>query len=349
MPEEPTASNSTDETTDEAYPSDGSDKTEEPSQGAPSRSTVPTWRPLVRPYLLRLASKISDQGRKDYSISFPIGRFNILASPLDQDLALIAAEGHSPDQPHRLFLLDAMGLEILIAVAFRKFEKSRETGDTEDWGPVEEGLNFGYRLSHAITIEMRRMTDEGLTGAANELQDARRRLTSLIDEVEKTGGETKSEPKDSPGQECFVYHWDSSGSASDMARRPVEVSRNRPSSAQAQRGAGLKRLALTVLVVILGLILTQLWLNRERELQDFSSEDFPKVPGIEQVVNRSPVLLIIVSERQWNASDRYEKNEAIDSVRMIVEPAGYKRVEFRSRLSANLASWNGGKKVVIKK
>ncbi len=349
MPEEPTASNSTDETTDEACQSDLSAEVEEPSQDAPSQDTVPPWRPLVRPYLLRLASKINDQGRREYSISFPIGRFNILASPLDQDLALIAAGGHSPDQSHRLLLLDAIGLEILIAVAHRKFEKSRDADSTEDWGPVEEGLNFGYRLSHAMTKEMRRMRDEGLTDATNEVQDARRRLTSFIDEVEQADRGGKTEPEDGPGQERFVYQWDSSGTASDTARRPVEVSRTRRSATPGPQGIWLRRLALTVLVVIFGLILTQLWLNRYRQLQDFSTEDFPGVPGIEQVINRSPVLLIIVSEEQWATKDRPEKEELIDSVRKIIEPAGYKRVEFRSTISPDLASWNSGDRIVISK
>jgi len=348
MPDEPTKSDSTDGTTEEAGLPEQSTEVKEASKGRPSSKKVPTWRPLAHPYLLRLASKINAQGRKEHSISFPIGQLNILVSPLDQDLALMTAEGHNPESPHHLLLLDAVGLEILIAVAHRKFEKSRDTDTPEAWDPVEKGLNLGYRLSHAMTIEMREMSDEGLTDAANEVQDARRRLTSLIDEVEQTNRGRRAEPEEEPGQERFVYQWDSSGSTSDFDRGPVEVSRKRTSAAPGTNRTGLKRLALTALIIVFGLVLIQIWMNRPRQLQDFSTEDFPKVPGIEQVVNRSPVLLIIVSEEPWTASDRYEKNEAIDSVRKIVEPAGYKRVEFRSKISADLASWNGGTDIVIK-
>lgn len=313
----------------------------------PPAADIPPWRPLVKPYLLRLASKITDEGPKEHSISFPIGRSNILVSPLDQVLALRAAEDLDPEQPHHLLLLDALGLEILLAVARRKAEKSEGSEKTAAGDRLEQGLDFSYRLSHAMTIELRTLRDQGGMDGADEIHDARRRLTSLIDEIEHVVKNETAELDDTPEQGRFLYQWDSSGSASGTTRHPVNTSKTPTSSPPAGTDKGRQHLVLAVLILVLGAVVTNLWLGRSRQLQDFSIEDFPKVPGIEQVVNRSPVLLIVVSERQWTASDRYEKSEAIDSVRKIIEPAGYTRVEFRSPVSGNLASWSGGNGIVI--
>lgn len=343
MPEEPTNLDSVDETNEEAGTSD-----HDSAAGGPHRDQRHAWRPLVHPYLLKVASKISDQGRKDQSISFPIGRFDILATPLDQDLAILAAEGHLPDQSHRLLVSDALGLEILLGVAHRKYEKSGDAPHAPTGAAVEKGLNLAYRLSHTMTVEMHQLTESGLTDAANEVQDSRRRLTLIIDEVEQAFKGPKTEAKGEPDQERFVYQWDSSGSASKSVASPVEVSKKRPAPEPTPKANGLKGLALAVLVIIFGLILAQLWLNRPRELRDFSPEDFPGVPGIEQVINRSPVLVIVVSERQWTAADNFEKKEAIELVGTVINPAGYRRAEFRSRSNPDLASWNGGTDIVIK-
>ncbi len=310
---------------------------------------TPPWRPLVHPYLLRLASKITKDGAKEQAISFPIGRSNILVSPLDQVLALRAAENLDPEHPHHLVLLDALGLEILLAVARRKTGKSEGSEKTEAKDRLEQGLDFSYRLSHTMTIEIHRLRDQGGMDAADEVHDARSRLTSLVAKIEHGVKNETAELEDTPEQGRFLYQWDSSGSASGSIRRPVDTSKTPTSSPPAGINKGRQHLVLAVLLLVFGAVAINLWLSRSRQLQDFSVEDFPKVPGIEQVINRSPVLLIVVSERQWTASDRYEKSEAIDSVRKIIEPAGYRRAEFRSRISGNLASWNGGSNIVIPK
>ncbi len=327
-------------TPDQALPS---------AKPGPPVTDTPPWRPLVQPYLLRLASKITDEGPKKHSISFPIGRTSILVSPLDQVLALRAAENLDPEEPHHLMLLDALGLEILIAVARRKAEQSEGSEKTGAEDRLGQGLDFAYRISHAMTIGMRKLSDEGGMDATNEVHDARCRLTSLIDDVEHAIKNDMAELEDTPEQERFVYQWDSSGTASGTTLPKVKASEKRTLSRPSSSGNGRQRLVLAVLILVFGAIAINLWLSRPRQLQDFSVEDFPKVPGIEQVINRSPVLLIVVTERQWAASDRYEKHEAVDSVRKIIEPAGYKRVEFRSQISGNLASWNGGSKIVITK
>ena len=46
----------------------------------------------------------------------------------------------------------------------------------------------------------------------------------------------------------------------------------------------------------------------------------------------------IVSEEQWKGADRFDKEHAVASVRKKIEPAGYRRAEFRSTISSNLAS-----------
>ncbi|RLE25160.1 MAG: hypothetical protein DRJ61_03990 [Acidobacteria bacterium] len=315
----------------------------------PPAADTPTWRPLIKPYLLKLASKVTDQGPKEHSISFPIGDTSILVSPLDQALALRAAENLEPEKPHHLLLLDALGMEILIAVARRKAEKSEGSKKTAAEDRLEQGLDFGYRISHAMTIRIRKLRDEGEMDAADEVHDSWRRLTSLIDEVEHAVKSKAVELEETPEQDRFVYQWDSSGATSGATRHPVKTSKTPTPSPPANSDKGRQHLVLAVLILVLGAVVTNLLLSRSHQLQDFSVEDFPKIPGIEQVINRSPVLLIVVSEREWIACDRYEKSEAIDSVRKIIEPAGYKRVEFRSRISGNLASWNGGSDIVITK
>lgn len=342
MPEEPTNLDSADETEGATAAYDRDSAAEESHQDRKL-----SWRPLAHPYLVKLGTKVLDQGRTNQSITFPIGRFEILATPLDQDLALLAAKGQLPEQSHRLLVADALGLEILIAVAHRKFEKSGDPSHGATGNAVEKGLNLAYRLSHTMTLELHQLTEKGLETEANEVEDSRRRLTSLINDVEQAFKDPKTEEEDKPDQGQFVYQWDSSGSASETTRSPVEVSRKGPTPAPAPGRNGLKGLALAVLVIIFGLVLAQLWLNRPRELRDFSADDFPAVPGIEQVVNRSPVLVIVVSDRQWTAADRFEKKEAIESVVTLIEPAGYRRAEVRSKSNPDLASWNGGTDIVI--
>ncbi|MCK5378347.1 MAG: hypothetical protein KAJ78_03040 [Acidobacteria bacterium] len=316
-------------------------------QGTSSDQPAP-WRPLVYPYLLKLASKIKDKGRKEHSISFPIGRVDILISPLDQDLALSTSESCDPEEQHLLLIRDAIGMGILIVVAQRKYENPGGAEDPKNLDRVERGLNFGYRLSHAMTVEMRRLRNEDLMDAANEVQDSRRRLTLLINEAEEAVRSGKPE-RERPDQQRFVYQWDSSGAGSDTAHRPVTGPGGHTSTAPAPPRKGRKPLVLAVLIVVLGVVLAGLWQNRARQLPDFSTGDFPEVPGIEKVINRSPVILIIVSERQWAAADRFEKEQAVTSVRKVIEPAGYKQAEFRSANSPRLASWKGGNNIVIEK
>ena len=221
---------------------------------------------------------------------------------------------------------------------------------------IEKGLDCGYRLSHMMTVEMRRLRNDGLVDAAAEVQDARRRLSSIINEAEKTIQKPVASPQptqdsesDEQAPQRFVYQWDSSGSDSDSGRIPAQSSHVRRGTLPPKKNTGRQILILAVLMAVFGLVLTHLWLNRPRQLQDFSVEDFPGVPGIEQVINRSPVILIIVSGDQWLGTGRFNKERAVASVGKTVGPAGYKRAEFRSATSSSLAAWNGDGKIVIAK
>lgn len=342
MPEEPTNRDSADEANGETPATDRSSTADDSHQDRKF-----TWRSHAHPYLVKFSSKLLDQGQSNQTISFPIGQFELAASPLDQDLALLAAKDELPDRSDRLLIADALGLEILIAVTHRKFEKSGEPPHGAAGTAVEKALNLGYRLSHAMALEMHQLREKGLEDEADEVEESRRRLTSLVDEAERAFKKPNNGDEAQPAQDRFVYQWDSSGSASDGANRPDEAPRTRPAPTPAAERNGRKAAALAVLVIIFGLILGRLWVNRQRELRDFSPENFSDVPGIEQVVNRSPVLVIIVSDRPWTAADRLEKKEAIESVAAIIKPAGYRRAEIRSRSNPDLASWDARGDITI--
>jgi len=336
----------TNETLDETR-GDSAHLDHHPEREEPSSDASPTWQPLARPYLLTLAEKIKDQGAKKHSISVPVGRFDILASPLEQILALQTAEGHNPENPSHLLIRDALGMRLLIAVIQRKLEKPENIDNPNIRARLDDGLGVAYRLAHTMTVDVRRMWDEGSKDAADEIQTSKQRLIAAIEEIEEISRESKPEPDKEIDDQRFVYQWDSSGSASGESRHPVTTAKTRVAAPQAPKGTGRHRLIFAVLVVVLGLVLGNLWLNRPRQLPDFSAEDFPKVPGIEQVINRSPVLLVIVSESTWNAADRFEKEEAVISVVDTIKPVGYKKAEFRSRATPSLAAWNGGDKITI--
>ncbi|RLE23992.1 MAG: hypothetical protein DRJ65_10725 [Acidobacteria bacterium] len=339
-------------TTNESLDETGSEsvqKDHQPEREEPSSDTPPPWRPLGHPYLLTLAAKVKGQGPKKHSISIPIGRFNILVSPMDQTLALQAAEGHASENPSHLMIRDAMGMRLMIAVAQRKLDKPENLNDPDIQARLEEGLGLAYRLAHTMTVEVHRLWDEGSKDAADEIQISKRHLIAAIEGIENSGQEDSPEPEKKTEDQRFLYQWDSSGSASGESRRPVTTAKTRVAVPQAPKGTGRHRLIFSVLMVVLGIILSNLWLNRTRQLPDFSTEDFPKVPGIEQVINRSPTILIIVSESQWSSTDRFEKEEAVTSVVDTIKPAGYKAAEFRSRATPSLAAWNGGNKITIVK
>jgi len=347
MPEEQTKSDVLGDTDGEAVQEDQPTEVKEPSSETP-----PKWRTLGHPYLLTLAIKITDQGPKKHAISIPVGRFSVLVSPLDQVLALQVAEGHDPEQPHHLLIRDAMGMRILIAVAQRKLEKP-ENADSPYFGArLEEGLGLAYRLAHTMTVEVRRLWDQESKEAADEIQGAKQHLIAAIEEIEKSrkiDQDDSPEPEKNADDQRFLYQWDSSGTASGDSRRPVTTAKTRVVAPPKPKGTGRHRLIFAVLVIVLGVILGNLWMNRARQLPDFTTEDFPKVPGIEQVINRSPAIVIIVSERQWTAADRFEKEEAVASVIGTIKPAGYKSAQFRSRNNPSLAAWNGGDKITIVK
>ncbi len=322
-------------------PDDGDQQTDDAASGA--SECPPDWREAVAPYLLKLARRITEQGRRNHSISFPIGRCNILVSPREQDLVLDAATGSSSEEEHHRHSLDAIGLSILIAVAVRKFERSGEDRHRER---LECGVRWGFLLAHTMTVEMRTLRDAGMMEESGELQDARRLLTTVIEKAEtllESGRPPRPAGEGSAGDQRFVYDWDSLASSSPD-HRSVTTSRIRTiPTVEKPENIRRKKIILAVLAVIFGAILVNLWLNRERQLPGFDVEDFPEVPGIEQVINRSPVLLIVVSDARWTAADRWEREQAMTSIVEKIRPVGYRRAEIRSKISPLLASWNGGR------
>ncbi len=323
-----------------------------PSQSDPA----PPWRDFVKPYLLNLASKVSEQGPKRHSIPIRIGRFNILVSPLDQRLVLRFAEGYQPEHTHHALILDAMGMSLLIAVIQRKIEKPQNADNLDLQRRLEEGRQLAYRLGHTMTAETRRLRGEGLGEAAAEVRTAKNHLVAIIEEIENAGQydrpepEKKPEPKKEPDHQRFVYQWDSSGASSSTSGPPVTATHARATTKTTGKPTGRQRLILTVLAIVFAVILNNLWLHRSRQLRDFSVEDFPKVPGIEQVINRSPTLLIIVSQKQWAAADTFQKEEGVTTVVDTIRPAGYRFAQFRSQSDPDLASWNkNDDKIIIEK
>ena len=154
MPEEKTTSDTLEETDGESFQGGHPPEAAEPSPEAP-----PQWRTLGHPYLLTLATKIKDQGPKKHSISLPVGRFNILVSPLDQVLAVNLAEGHDPNNPHHLLIRDAMGMRLMIAVAQRKLEKPGNSDNPDIRTRLTEGLGLACRPTKRMTVEVRRLWD----------------------------------------------------------------------------------------------------------------------------------------------------------------------------------------------
>ena len=103
-----------------------------------------------------------------------------------------------------------------------------------------------------------------------------------------------------------------------------------------------------MLFAILAVILGYLWSHRARELNRFNVNDFKKVPGIVQVVNRAPGLIIVVDEPAWNRLNRDARETWARQVVDKAKDEGYRRVEFRGADSTGMALWTGGKKITIK-
>lgn len=320
----------------------------EKSNQLPEADTRPpdtsAWRTEARLALRPVVAGVIEQGQQEHAVDVPVGRFDISVSPAEQSLILSLGEGVLPQKEHQRLQLDRLGIEARVASAL---DSEASPGQNEG---LREFITFGYQLTRAMTVEIRRLREHGNDDEAAALMDGRTRLSSMLNEADKAcpAPEKKAKPAERPAQHRFVYEWDSSGKASTEPRRPAPSSapRSRPAP-DPNRHAGVKRLALVALVVVLAVVLGRLWVMRPRQLRDFSPEQFPTVPGIEQVINRSPDLIIVVRDAPWEAADLIDHKAAVDGVVTLIEPAGYRGLEIRSATDPLLASWYSGEGIVI--
>jgi hypothetical protein len=320
---------------------------DEVAPAEPGQQPGRPWGDGVQPYLRRLAERIRRQGPKDHSISLPIGDNRLLINPAEQ--RLLADLGGDPASigARDLMLADSLGLQTKVYASVRKIAKDDEPRKGVYRTRLSVDRDSCYALSRQLTIEIRRLRESEAAGAADPLQESRNQLNKAIETAEDVIGTRTSElASRAPSDTQFTYDWQAIASTPGASAAPR---REPPAAAKPRDRKRELRLyvVLGVAVFVLFAILLNLWLNRPRQLQDFAAGDFPEVPGIQQVVNRSPNLIIVVDDAAWNTAPSFEKRKALEKVGVTIKSAGYKKAEVRSRTRAYLAVWDRSGRVRV--
>ncbi len=304
------------------------------------------WRKETLPYLKKLTERITNNGVKDHSISLLMGQYRVLLSPQEQQLMFTFSGNIEEYGAQECMLIDSLGLQIRMIASLRRLEKDNDLAAERHKKRLTRDRDFAYLLSREMTVSMRQVRESGDREATEALQTSRTYLHKAIVDVENLIGTTLSDAPSSGKNKQFVYDWNAIASHPDDIPMPTDPT---PPSIDVKTGGQKSssmdhtmriRILLAASSLILLAVLLNLWNNRERQLLDFTVADFKEVPGIEQVVNRSPLLLIVVNESEWNRHNIYDKRKAVRAVGTIAKPAGYRKAEIRSTQTPYLAVWH---------
>lgn len=348
-----------DETAAERQAGDGEVSTPktEPRSAEPAVSSL--WRKETHPYLMKLAARIEKRGVKNHSISLPIGVHRVLVSPKGQQLVLTCAADPDTVQDHESALVDSICLQVKMLAFLRTMSKDDELNAERHKRRLARERDLAYLVSRRITLLMRQLRDDGNVDEADILQESRHHLQQAIVTIENVLGTAiptaSPSPKDnvSSSDSNFVYDWQEicnlpNPTPTDKTPAWLEVARTAAHSESKDRSVR-NRIILVLVCIVLAGVLLNLWVNRQHQLPDFAIADFKEVPGIEQVVNRSPTLLIVVNEEEWDRQNVYEKRRAVKAAGTLAKSAGYHRAEFRSVKTPYLAVWHRSGEIEISK
>jgi len=293
------------------------------------------WSAAVRPYVAKLAAHLSERGASEHSISVPLGASRLLVTPLEQQLALEEVSAPASDDERRLSLVrDGLGLRVKILADQRSLARAELAQRTEALRRLERDIGIGYDLLRAMHAEMMALTEASRLDDARQYQEFRSRLIETVRLAEgEIGGEPDlPEPASPPAT--------SIRSTRKPAPPSPEVMEETPRSDGPRIGLRAKRRIAAGLVAILAVILVALFVTRQRELDQFTVEDFSSLEGVEQVVNRPPDLLVIFSETSWQSMTAEGRHQAATRVGEVIGPAGYRRGILRTAQRPRLAEWH---------
>jgi hypothetical protein len=216
---------------------------------------------------------------------------------------------------------------------------------------LTQDLKLGGRLAQRLTTEMHVLREHKRIGEANRLSDSRQRLDDVLRVAER--GIREVFPDQDDGEKSkYVYDWDSMVDPEEVKRRAKEALAKRKVEQKQEktRSTRSKLTLVTTAVVTLIVSITLSWYLtvRQVDLEAFSPEQFNDWYGVEQVVNRPPQILVVVSQERWDQLDYDGKKRALEEAVDLVSPVGYKLVEIRSFSEGRLAKWQDGEAEVLK-
>jgi hypothetical protein len=308
------------------------------------------WASEIEPFLKSLYEQLKDQQGSSQSASLIIGRESLKVRP--QELRMLTKLATQDEEPVNLWdqlALDSVGFQMKVLVCLNGLIITRGDDDAS-LGQLIQDLELGGRLARRLTTEMHVLRENKQIGEANRLSDSRMRLDEVLRVAEKGVREVSPEQDDGEKNK-FVYDWDSMVDPEEvkrrakeaLAKRQVEQKKEKKRSTQSKVILAATAVAALVISVSLSWFLTV----REVVLEPFSPEQFNDWYGIEQVVNRPPQIMVIVTQERWDQLEYSRKKLALEEAVELVRPAGYKLVEIRSLAKGRLAKWQDGKVEVL--
>jgi len=292
------------------------------------------WSSEVQPYVAKLAAHLSERGASEHSVSVPLGTSRLLVTPLEQQLVLGKVSAASGNDERRLSLVrDALGLRVKILADQRSLARAEPAQRTEALRRLERDIGMGYDLLRAMHSEMMALTDTSKLDDARQYQEFRTRLIETVRLAEGEVGRDSevSEPAPSPV---------TSSRSTGTSTRPRPGPADDTAEPHGPRiGPRAKQWLAAGLCAVLGVIVVALVMTRDRELEHFGVGDFASVDGVEQVINRPPDMLVVISEAAWRSMTTEDRRQAATRVGEVIGPAGYRRGILRTAQRPMLAEW----------
>jgi len=345
------------------------------------------WVEALRPFLTKFAAHLGERGVSEHTLNIPVGTTRMMVSPEEQKLVVGFAQGLEPADRRALLLLFGVGLQVRIVADLRKLARVEGEAHEAQVKVLAADAELGYELQHELVAEAQMLTSLGHPELARALSDSQRRLTDRVTTADKVSGGNpvlrsgpkpkveephRPEVREPPSPKVEQSHSSEEGQLGrgpvyDLEKMAAEAAAEKrqraaqpapPEKGKKGRGKPAKRprdpktekyklVCLAALGVALAVVLAHFWMNRPRELEEYALTDFTSVPCIEQVVNRAPVFLVVVSDKEWDGLSTPQREQVVRKVADVVSTAGYKRVEVRSWTRPALGEWTRRRGVTL--
>ncbi len=307
------------------------------------------WAAGTEQLLERLRDEIREKGEPGQTFSLRFNREQLDVKAFEQRLLLADVEPGSSRPQADTLQLDSLACQMKLLSSV--VELSQRQGDeiAQQAGALGISYDLACRLAQTLTTEMHVLRANGQIGEANRLSDSRGRLEEVLRVTDSAiRAVTPKEEEDGNGK-GLVYDWDKLVEPEEVKRKAIEAARSRQLKEKRARShkeqSKTKLAAVLMAVAVICIASSYYFTTRTIELEPFSTSDFSDWYGIEQVVNRPPLLIVIVDQSRWNQLDEGKKREAFDEVMDGAQLAGYNRVEIRSTSDPDLARWEKGEGV----